>query len=181
MEYPLAASEEPCSWMLRPIDGMRCVRCDQCQFGMTSVDSEGNVGPPCKATGFMTNDEYIAEAVDRDCFGGRDHIQLLSGRAKSFEKYPTTVGSSDTACFATKHASRGTRRSTENDGTRSTVDNRSSGGWADSGGAELLSLLDHADGNQEFRDRCTGLPLNSEMVKKAREPGMQCMEELKVS
>ena len=40
--------------------------------------------------------------------------------------------------------------------------------------------LTHADGNQEFRDRCTGLPLNSEMVKKAREPGMQCMEELKV-
>ena len=25
----------------------------------------------------MTNDEYIAEAVNRDCFGGHDHIQLL--------------------------------------------------------------------------------------------------------
>ena len=62
-EYLLAASEEPCLWKLMPIDGMRCVRCDQCQFGMTSVDSEGNVGPACKATGFMTNDEYIAEAV----------------------------------------------------------------------------------------------------------------------
>ena len=87
-EYPLAASEEPCFWKLRSIDGMRCVRCDQCQFGMTSVDSEGNVGPPCKATGFMTNDEYIAEAVNRHCFGGHDHIQLLSGRATSCEKYP---------------------------------------------------------------------------------------------
>ena len=42
---------------------MRCVRCDQCQFGMTSVHSAGNVGPACKATGFMTNDEHIAEAV----------------------------------------------------------------------------------------------------------------------
>ena len=58
-EYPSAALEEPCLWKLRSIDGMRCVRCDQCQFGMTSVDSEGNVGPACKATGFMTNDEYI--------------------------------------------------------------------------------------------------------------------------
>ena len=66
-EYPLAASEEPCLWKLRWINGMRCVRCDQCQFGMTSVDSEGNVGPACKATGFMTNDEYIAEAVNRHC------------------------------------------------------------------------------------------------------------------
>ena len=87
-ECHLAASEEPCLWKLRSIDGMRCVRCDQCQFGMTSVDSEGNVGPACKATGFMTNDEYIAEAVNRHCFGGHDHIQSLSGRAKSCEKYP---------------------------------------------------------------------------------------------
>ena len=83
-EHPLAASEEPCLWKLRSIDGMRCVRCDQCQFGMTSVDNVGNVGPACKATGFMTNDEYIAEAVDRHCFGGHDHNQLLSGRAKTF-------------------------------------------------------------------------------------------------
>ena len=46
-----------------------------------------NVGPAPKATGFMTNDEYIAEAVDRRCFGGHDHIQLLNGRAKGCEKY----------------------------------------------------------------------------------------------
>ena len=55
---------------------MRFVRCDQCQFGMTSVDGAGNGGPVCKATGFMTNDEYIAEAVNRHCFGGHDRIQL---------------------------------------------------------------------------------------------------------
>ena len=55
---------------------------------MTSVESEGTVGPACKATGFMTNDLYIAEAVNRRCFGGHDHVQLLSGRAKSCEKYP---------------------------------------------------------------------------------------------
>ena len=45
---------------------------------------------------------------------------------------------------------------------------------------ELLSLPDNADGDQEFRDRSTGLPLNPEMVKKARELEMQQMEELKV-
>ena len=28
----------------------------------------------------------------------------------------------------------------------------------------LLSLPDNADGDQEFRDRSTGLPLNPEMV-----------------
>ena len=41
---------------------------------------------------------------------------------------------------------------------------------------ELLSLADNDDGDQESRDRSTGLPLNPEMVKKARE----YMEELKV-
>ena len=45
---------------------------------------------------------------------------------------------------------------------------------------ELLSLPDSADGDQEFRDRSSGLPLNSEMVKKAREREMQYMEEPKV-
>ena len=79
-EHPWTATSwnEPYLRKLLANDGMRRVRCDQCQFGMTSVDGAGNVGPAQKATGFMTNDEYIAEAVDRRCFGGHDHIQLLS-------------------------------------------------------------------------------------------------------
>ena len=44
-------------------------------------------GPARKATGFTTNDEYIAEAVERRSFVGHGHIQLLSVRAKACEKY----------------------------------------------------------------------------------------------
>ena len=68
-EHPWTATSwnEPCLRKLLANDGMRRVRCDQCQFGMTSVDGAGNVGAAQKATGFMTNDEYIAEAVDRRC------------------------------------------------------------------------------------------------------------------
>ena len=64
-EHPWAATlrNEPCLQELLAIDGRRRVRCDQCQFGMTLVDDAGNVGPARKATGFMTNDEYIAGAV----------------------------------------------------------------------------------------------------------------------
>ena len=94
------------------------------------IDSEGNVGPACKATGFTTNDEYIAEAVNRHCFGGHDHIQLLRGRAKSCETYPPRLVAAILRALRQSIASRGTH-----DGTRSTADNRSSGGWADSGGA----------------------------------------------
>ena len=45
---------------------------------------------------------------------------------------------------------------------------------------ELLSLPDNDDGDQDFRDRSIGLPLNHEMSKKAGELEMQYMEELKV-
>ena len=71
--WPATSWNEPCLRKLLAIDGMRKIRCDQCQFGMTSVDGVGNVGPARKATGFMTNDEYIVEAVNRRCFGGHDH------------------------------------------------------------------------------------------------------------
>ena len=38
---------------------------------------------------------------------------------------------------------------------------------------ELLSLPDNVTDVQEFRDRSTGLPLDPEMVRKARELEMQ--------
>ena len=45
---------------------------------------------------------------------------------------------------------------------------------------ELLSLPDNTTDVQELRDRSTGLPLDAEMVRKARELEMQYMDELKV-
>ena len=45
---------------------------------------------------------------------------------------------------------------------------------------ELLSIPDSEDSPQEFKDRSIGLPLNPEMVKKARELEMQYTDELKV-
>ena len=117
---------------LRAVDGIRRVRCDQCQFGMTSVDSEGNVGPACKATEFMMIDEYIAEAVNRHCFGGHNHIQSLSGRAKSCEKYlPRLVA----ATLRALRQSMGARDAVKHKECWDEIDSRSSGGWADSGGA----------------------------------------------
>ena len=45
---------------------------------------------------------------------------------------------------------------------------------------ELLSIPDSTGSVQEFRDRSSGLPLNLEMVKRARVLEMQYMNELKV-
>ena len=43
---PWAATlwNQPCLKELLAVDGMRGVRCDQCQFGLTTFDDAGNVG-----------------------------------------------------------------------------------------------------------------------------------------
>ena len=140
---------------------------------MTSVDDAGNVGPAQKATGFMTNDEYTAEAVDRRCFGGHDHIQLLSRRAKACEKYPPRLVAAIRVCEprdAAKQELLGKDR-------QLTFAAMEAGPTLE---PELLSLLDNATDVQEFRDRSTGLPLDPEKVTKARELEMRYMDELKV-
>ena len=128
----------------------------------------------------MTNDEYIAEAVDRHCFGGHDHIQLLSGRAKSCEKYlprmvTTILRALRQSTRAAGHGEAQRMRGRDRQLTNAAVE---AGPTLDE--PELLSLPDNADGHQEFRDRSTRLPLNPEMVKKARKLEMHYMEELKV-
>ena len=138
------------------------------------------MGPACKATGFTTNDEYIAEAADRHCFGGHDHIQLLRGRAKSCETYPPRLVAAILRALrqSMRAAGRGeAQRMMGRDRQRTTAAVEAGPTLEE---PELLSLPDNADGGQEFRDRSTGLPLNPEMVKKARELEMQQMEELAV-
>ena len=89
--------------------------------------------------------------------GGREQTLLwwtrshpaVERQSEGLRKVSSTVGGSDTACFAAEHASRGMRRGTRADGTRSTADDRSTDA-------------------QEFRDS-TGLPLNPQTVKRARE------------
>ena len=138
------------------------------------------MGPACKATGFMTNDEYIAEAVNRHCFGGHDDIQLLIGRAKSCETYPPRLVAAILRALrqSMRAAGRGEAQRMMGRDRQLTIAAVEGGPTLEE--PELLSLLDDADGDQEFRDRSTGLPLNPEMVKKARELEMQYMEDLKV-
>ena len=147
---------------------------------MTSVDSVENVGAACKATGFVTNDEYIAEAVNRHCFDGHDRIQLLSGSAKSCETYPPRLVAAILRALrqSMRAAGRGEAQRMMRRDRQLTIAAVEAGPTLEE--PELLSLPDNADGDQEFRDPSTGSPLNPEMVKRARELEMQYMEELKV-
>ena len=97
---------------------------------MTSVD-DAVKGLARKATGFITNDECTAEAVDTRCSGGHDNIQLLNGRANARLKYlPRLV-----AVILRGQSMPRDAASSRTDGTNPSVDDRSSGSWTDSGGA----------------------------------------------
>ena len=109
-------------------------------------------------------------AVDRRCFGGHDHIQFVERQGKGLPK--VSSGGGDIARFATEHACRGMRH------RQLTIAAVEAGPTLEE--PELLSILDSTDSAQEFSDRSTGLPLNPEMVMRARELEMQYMSELKV-
>ena len=95
---------------------------------MSSVDDAENVEPARKATVFMTNDEYIAEAVERRCFGGHEHIQLLSGRPKVYEKYHPRLVAVILRALRQSMRAAGARA----DWTRPSVDDCGGGSWTDS-------------------------------------------------
>ena len=119
----------------------------------------------------MTNDEYIVEAVNICCIGGHDRIQLLSGRAKYphgwWQRYCVLL------LLSMRAVGRGEAQRMVGRDRQLTIAAVEVGPTLEK--PELLTLPDNADGDQEFRDRSTGLPLNPEMVKKARELEMQYM------
>ena len=127
----------------------------------------------------MTNDEYIAEAVERRCFGEREHVQLLSGRAKACERYPLRL------VTVILRASRQSMRAAGCGEAQGLIgrDRQVTIAAVEAGPTleepELLSILDSAYIAQVIRDRSTGLPLDPARVKKARELKMQYMDEWK--
>ena len=130
--------------------------------------------------GTWANDEYIAEAVNRHCFGGHDHIQLLNDRATAYEKYPPRLVAAMLRALrqSMRAAGGGEAHGMVGRDRQLTIAAVEAGPTLEE--PESLSICDTADGDQEFRDRSTRLPLNPEMVNKARELEMQYMEELKV-
>ena len=111
------------------------------------------------------------EAVNRRCFGGHDHIQLLGRRAKAW--------GSDTASNCgrgMRAAGCGEAQGLLGNYRQLTIATMEAGPTLEE--SELLSLPDNATDVQEFRDRSIGLPLDPEMVRKARELEMRYMDEL---
>ena len=118
--------------------------------------------------------------MDRRCFGVHDHIQPLSRRAKACEKYPQWLVAAILRALrqSMRAAGCGEAQGLLGKDRQLTIAGMEAGPTLEE--PELLSLPDNSTDVQQFRDRSTGLPLDPEMVRKARELEMRYMDELKV-
>ena len=129
----------------------------------------------------MTNDEYMAEAVDRRCFGGHWHIQLLNDRAKACEKYhPRLVAAVILCALRQSMRAPGCGEAQGLVGRDRQLTIAAEEACPTPEEPELLSILDSTDSPKSSGDRSTVLPLNPDLVKKAKELEMQYMAELHV-
>ena len=108
-----------------------------------------------KATGFMTNDGYIAEPVGRRCFCGHDHIQLLVAEQK-LAKSILVAAILRALRQSMRAAGCGEAQGLMGRDRQLTIAPVEAGPTPEE--PELLSILDSTDGAQDFRDRSTGLP-----------------------
>ena len=88
-EHPQSASswKEECLQRLAADPMVFETVMDQCAYGLTSRDKEGE-GPAKKPTKFYTNSEGLRQELHRRCPGCRRHVQLVEGRASAAQKYP---------------------------------------------------------------------------------------------
>ena len=158
-EHPDTANswEEHCVQQVMNLKGVVTVKSHMCQFGMTSVNEEGD-GLVKKPTRYMTNAPLIAEELERFCTGDHRHVHLLGGRAAKAAIYPPQL------CEAIL---RGLKRQLIADGSISRNEKMlqvCQESWMD---AFIYSFCE-IDSDEEFIDDVSGLPLDPVMVRAAR-------------
>ena len=93
-EHPQSATSwrEECVQKILGREGVIYVFADQCQYGLVSQDDKGH-GAVRKATGFMTNEPYIALQLQKGCPNRTGkihhrHVILEGSRTKPAQVYP---------------------------------------------------------------------------------------------
>lgn len=88
-EHPTPAS----SWKVKCMSGLArdpmvlTAEIDQCAYGLTSRDAEGEALAK-KPTRFLTNSKALKQALSMKCQGCKRHVQLVEGRASAAQEYP---------------------------------------------------------------------------------------------
>ena len=108
----------------------------------------------------MTNDEYIAEAVERRCFGGHEH-SIVERQSKGLREVSSATGAVILHVLLCDRAWRaagfGEAQGLMGRDRQVTIAAVEAGPTLEE--MELQSIPDSMDSAQEVRDRSTGLPL----------------------
>ena len=81
-EHPWGASSWNVECMQRLLDDRKVMiaKVDQCRYGLEATDSNGELGPARKRTGFASSSWTVVEELDGTCGGMHaTHSHLLGG------------------------------------------------------------------------------------------------------
>ena len=68
-----------------------CITSDMCQFGMQQLGDDGVMKAVMKPTKWLSNSPFILNKLSRRCDREHEHQQLIGGRAKAAQVYPTQL------------------------------------------------------------------------------------------
>ena len=169
-EHPKPSSswEEDEIKRLTELEGIYLVESPMCHWHMTSEDNEG-IGYVRKQTMWLTNSKELAKTLEKKCSGMHRHVQLINGRAKHAQVYPPKLVSA---------ILRGIRQELRNAGELSALSELVAGPCPDDTGNEQTEEFFDPDNvpEGEYYDSVTGIVLDPEKVRAARNDEMKWVE-----
>ena len=137
-----------------------------CQYGMTSKDKYGRIGPVYKPTKWMSNSPAILSRLSRRCTKGQhQHVQLIGGRAAAAAIYPPNL------CLQILRGVRDQARiddstSNEEECTMDSVEELNEANSMEENNE--LHQVDEVNQHTRFYDEVTGQELDRKLVMAAR-------------
>ena len=162
-EHPAGATSWglPAVQQLLRMPGVVKAYVDQCMFGQTAVKN-GVEFPAKKPTIFATNSKFIAEALERKCRSGHEHVSLLNGLAIQCNAYPDALVDA---------ALRGLKKELESMGRLMALEG---------GGVTIDEIPPETPWIATYYDEITGAILDPTLVQNARKAEIEYMHKLQV-
>jgi len=172
-EHPATATswKDPKVQEFIKINNIESTVMHMCQYGMTSTDKDGTVRPVYKPSKWISNSKAVLSRLTRKCTRDHQHGSLLDGKAKHAAIYPPDL------CLQILR------------GVRDQIRHDESGG-DDGACSELMAIMtdqdiaevikpyladsdlngvDHLHNDTKFYDDTTGLELDPDLVREARQ------------
>ena len=157
---------------IQELPGVYTVTAPMCKWHMKAEDGQG-VGFVRKETNWMTNSKRLAEAIEGNCDGTHRHVHLINGRARHAQVYPPRLVNA---------ILKGIRQELRDMGELSALNELVAGPCPDGASNEPTEEMwdYHDDSQEEIYDSVTGMQLDPQKVKKAREEELGWVEKQKI-